>query len=91
MEQGSYMLIEPGMAVHGVDGHVGTVSEVVADTGVDVFRGLVVAHGMILTHKALVPAEAVVSVANDIVTISMTKAHFEALPRLNTSSTVSVV
>jgi len=91
MEQGSYMLIEPGMAVHGVDGHLGTVSEVVADAGVDVFRGLVVAHGLILTRKALVPGDAVLTVANDVVTVTLTKAQFDALPPLNASSTISVV
>jgi len=79
------------MAVHGTDGHLGTVSEVVAEPSVDVFRGLVVAHGLILTHKAMVPADAVVSVANDIVTISLSRAEFEALPPLHPSATVSVV
>ena len=80
MEQGSYMLINPGMAVYGTDGHLGSVSEVVADAGVDVFRGIVVSHGLLAAHRAFVPAEYVVSVVDDKVNVSLSRQEFDRLP-----------
>ncbi len=80
MEQGSYMLIEAGMTVHGSDGDVGTVAEVVADEGADIFRGLVLTHGLLLPKRAFVPAEAIVGVAGRTVQISLSKAEAEQLP-----------
>lgn len=50
METGSYMMIVPGMTVRGTDGDLGTVAEVVADAGVDVFRGIVLVHGFLSTN-----------------------------------------
>ena len=79
MDHGSYMLIQPGMTVTGPDGNLGSVSEVVADAGVDVFRGIVVTYGLLATHKAFVPAEAVVG-ADDAVEVSITRAELEKLP-----------
>jgi len=80
METGSYMMISRGMTVRGTDGDLGTVAEVVADTGVDVFRGIVLAHGFLSTKHAFVPAQNVVSVEQNIVQVSLTKSEAEQLP-----------
>ena len=80
MQQGSYMLLSPGMAVYGTDGHLGSVAEVVGDSDLDVFRGIVVSHGLLTTHKAFVHADAVTSVVGDRVDIAMTRAEFDQLP-----------
>lgn len=74
------MLIEPGMMVQGTDGTIGTVAEVVADENVDVFRGLVVTHGLLLHKKLFVPAEQVVGVANRVVSLALSKDEAEVLP-----------
>lgn len=80
MEQGSYMLIEPGMTVHGSDGDIGTVAQVVADEGADIFRGVVLTHGLLLPKRAFIPAEKVTGVAGRTVQVSLTKAEAEQLP-----------
>ena len=80
MEQGSYMLIARGMPVRGTDGDIGTVSEVVADEGVDVFRGLVVTHGLLLHKQHFVPAERVTSVTEQEVQTDLTQYEAEQLP-----------
>lgn len=74
------MLIEPGMAVQGTDGTIGTVAEVVADQDVDVFRGLVVTHGLILHKRIFVQPEQVVSVVGSTVSVSLSKDEAEGLP-----------
>lgn len=74
------MLIEPGMTVQGTDGTIGTVAEVVADENVDVFRGLVVTHGLLLHKKLFVSAEQVIGVANRVVSLALSKDEAEALP-----------
>ncbi len=74
------MLIEPGMTVQGTDGTIGTVAEVVADKNVDVFRGLVVTHGLILHKSLFVQAEQVVGVADNVVSLALSKGEAEALP-----------
>jgi len=80
METGSYLLIVRGMIVEGTDGDLGTVSEVVADSGVDVFRGIVLAHGFLSTKHLFVPAENVVSVEQNTVRVSLSKSEAEQLP-----------
>ena len=51
MEQGSYLLLQPGMTVLGRDNtQLGTVIEVVADEGADIFRGLVLSLGLRAAH-----------------------------------------
>lgn len=80
METGSYLLITRGMTVRGTDGDLGTVAEVVADTGVDVFRGIVLAHGFLSTKHAFIPAEKVVSVEQNRVGVSLSKSEAEQLP-----------
>ena len=80
METGSYMLIERGMTVRGTDGDLGTVSEVVADAGVDVFRGIVLAHGLFATKHGFIPGEQVISVEQNVVHVSLSKTEAEHLP-----------
>ena len=80
METGSYMMISRGMTVQGTDGDLGTVAEVVADAGVDVFRGIVLAYGFLAAKHAFVPAENVVSVEQNIVRIALSKREAEQLP-----------
>jgi len=80
METGSYMLIRRGMTVRGTDGDLGTVAEVVADAGVDVFRGIVLAHGFLSTKHAFVPAQNVVRVEQNVVHVGLTKSEAEQLP-----------
>lgn len=80
MEIGSYLLITCGMTVQGTDGDLGTVAEVVADAGVDVFRGIVLAHGFLATKHAFIPAENVVGVEHNTVRVSLSKNEAEQLP-----------
>jgi len=77
MEQGSYLLIKPGMAVLGSDGHLGTVKDVVADIGADVFRGITVSHGLLNMKHDFVAADDVVSVDQDNVRIGLSKSDLE--------------
>ena len=53
------MMITRGMVVRGTDGDLGTVAEVVADEGVDVFRGIVLAHGFLSAKHGFVSADKV--------------------------------
>jgi len=80
MEQGSYMLIERGMTVRGIDGDLGTVSQVVADSEADIFRGLVLTHGLLLPKQAFISAEKVVGVTERRVQVNLTRAQAEQLP-----------
>lgn len=80
MEQGSYLLIERGMTVRGTDGDLGTVAEVVADAGADVFRGLVLSQGLLLHRHHFVPGELVTSVEQNIVHVRLDKQSAEQLP-----------
>ena len=74
------MLIERGMTVRGTDGDLGTVAEVVADTGVDVFRGIVLAHGLFGLKQVFVPGEQVTRVEHNTVYVSLSKTEAEQLP-----------
>lgn len=80
MQQGSYLLIERGMTVRGTDSDLGMVTEVVADAGVDVFRGILVSHGLLLSHTMFVAAELVESVTDNGVQVSISKADANHLP-----------
>lgn len=73
------MLIEPGMTVQGTDGTIGTVAEVVADENVDVFRGLVVIHGLLLHKRLFVPAEHVIAVAGSVISLDLSKVEADRL------------
>ena len=72
------MLIGRGMTVRGTDGDLGTVAEVVADESVDVFRGIVLSLTAFLGAKhSFVSADYVVSVEQNIVTVSLSKTELE--------------
>ena len=74
------MLIERGMTVQGTDGDLGKVAEVVADEGVDMFRGIVLAHGLFAAKHGFIPAEHVVSVEQNTVHVRLSKTEADALP-----------
>lgn len=80
MEQGSYMLIKCGMTIRGTDGDIGTISEVIADESVDIFRGLVLTHGLLLHKQLFVSAEHVVGVADNTVQVNLSKEEAAHLP-----------
>lgn len=74
------MLIEPGMTVRGTDGDLGKVAEVVADAGLDVFRGIVLAHGFLAGKHGFIAGELVTSVEQSVVTVRLTKTEADNLP-----------
>jgi hypothetical protein len=74
------MLIEPGMVAQGTDGEIGTVTNVIADSAVDIFRGIVLSHGLLRLKQMFVPAEKVTGVSDRVVQVSLTKAEAEDLP-----------
>lgn len=86
MEQGSYLMIERGMTVRGTEGDLGTVAEVVADTGADIFRGIVLSHGLLLPKHVFVPAEKVIGVDSRSVQVNLSKSEAEQLPSPNVPS-----
>jgi hypothetical protein len=58
----SWLVIEPGWKVVATDGtEVGSVDEIVGDTGKDIFNGLAVSSG-ILGRPKYVPAERVAEI-----------------------------
>ena len=73
------MLIERGMPVQGDDGALGTVSEVVADEGVDVFRGLVLSHGLLGSKHGFIPGDRVVKVEQNTVYVRLSKTEADQL------------
>ena len=80
MQEGSYMLIERGMTVRGRDADLGTVEQVIVDTDADVFRGLVLVQGLLLTRRSFLSAEHVVAVSGNVVQVDISKADAENLP-----------
>jgi uncharacterized protein YrrD len=80
MEQGSYLLIENGMAVRGTDAEIGSVAQVIADPGMDVFRGLIITHGHLLPRQGFLSAEQIISVIDGVVHVSLTRTEAENLP-----------
>jgi sporulation protein YlmC with PRC-barrel domain len=75
MTRGSYLLIEPGMIVHGADGNtIGTVEELVADENADIFRGIVLnrANGFLSQDIVFVPGEHVTAVEGQTVSTDLT-------------------
>ena len=80
METGSYLLIERGMPVVGIDGDLGTVFEVVADVSVDVFRGIVLAHGLFAGTHGFVSADKVLRVEQNKVYVGLSKTEANDLP-----------
>jgi hypothetical protein len=75
----SWLLVEPGWRVIASDGTaVGTVQEVIGDTGKDIFNGLSVSPGL-LKRRKYVPAEHVPEIAEGEVHLGITKDQFERL------------
>jgi hypothetical protein len=75
----SWFLIEPGWEVVGSDGkQLGTVHEVIGDTGDDIFNGLAVSPGLLKGSK-YVPAERVARIVDGRVELDLGAAEFERL------------
>jgi len=74
------MLISPGMPVVGVDGTIGSVAEVVADSNMDVFRGIVVSHGMLTPKRVFIGSDEITGVTEKEVDVSISKADFDRMP-----------
>lgn len=68
------------MPVVGLDGHLGSVEEVIADTELDVFRGIVVLHGLLGMRRTMVGPDVIVAVTDDAVELSLARADFDQLP-----------
>ena len=70
MTHGSYLLIEPGMTIHGADGNpIGTVTELIADENADIFRGIVakLASGFPSNEAVFLPGEHITAVESQTV------------------------
>ena len=75
----SWLVVEHGWKVVAADGSgVGTVEEVIGDTGKDIFNGLSVSSGLLKRPK-YVPAEAVAEIAEGEVRLALSKDEFERL------------
>ena len=75
----SWLVVEHGWKVVATDGSaVGTVEEVIGDTGKDIFNGLSVTPGLLKRPK-YVPAEAVAEIAEGEVRLALSKDEFGQL------------
>jgi hypothetical protein len=75
----SWLVVEHGWKVVTADGSgVGTVEEVIGDTGDDIFNGLSVSPGLLKRPK-YVPAERVAEIAEGEVRLALSKDEFEDL------------
>ncbi len=75
----SWFLIEKGWAVRGADGSdLGTVDEVIGDTGEDIFNGLAVSPGF-LRGARYVPAERVTTIVDGRVDLDLAGDEFARL------------
>jgi uncharacterized protein YrrD len=76
----SYLTLEEGTPVYSADGEeVGHVAHVLADEEEDVFDGCVIAHG--LGHHVFADADQVEAIHERGVTLTLSAAEAEALPR----------
>jgi hypothetical protein len=76
----SYMALEEGTPCFAADGpEVGHVARVLADDEEDVFDGIVIAHH--LGHHAFADADQVAAIHERGVTLTVTSAEAESLPR----------
>jgi hypothetical protein len=70
MTHGSYLLIEPGLTIRGVNNDIiGVVTELVADENADIFRGIVASLATPLSNNGLVfvPGERITAVESQTV------------------------
>jgi uncharacterized protein YrrD len=75
----SWFLVEHGWKVVAADGKgVGSVEEVVGDTGKDIFNGVSVAQGLLKRPK-YVPAEQVAEITEGEIRLAIPKDEFERL------------
>jgi hypothetical protein len=88
----SWFVIEPGWKVVDADGEeVGTVDEVVGDSGDDIFNGLAVATSL-LGQPRYVPSEQVATIVDGSVQLAMTKeqiAHLDEFEEPATTAEIS--
>lgn len=79
MDPVSWLVIEPGWKVVASDGeHLGSVHEVIGDTGKDIFNGLAVSPGLLKSSK-YVPAERVAQIVEGRVHLDLTADEFDRL------------
>jgi uncharacterized protein YrrD len=75
----SWFLVEHGWKVVAAGGKpVGTVEEVVGDTGKDIFNGISVSPGLLKRAK-YVPAEQVAEITEGLIRLRLSKDEFEGL------------
>jgi uncharacterized protein YrrD len=75
----SWLVVEAGWEVVDAAGEkVGTVHEVIGDTGADIFHGLAVSPGMLKSSK-YVPAERVARIFEGRVELDLSGAELERL------------
>jgi uncharacterized protein YrrD len=75
----SWLLVEPGWNVVSADGkELGDVREIVGDTGVDIFDGLVVTKGLLRKPK-YVPAEEVKAIYEGRIELKLSGDQFDKL------------
>ena len=75
----SWLLVERGWKVRAADGtSLGTVEEVIGDTGKDIFNGVSVSPGLLKRPK-YVPAEEVAEIEEGELRLALTKDAFGRL------------
>ena len=74
----SWFLIEKGWTVVGRDGELGSVHEVVGDSGKDIFNGLSITPGLLRTAK-YVPAERVGTITEGRIEVDLSADEFDRL------------
>ena len=75
----SWLLVEHGWKVVASDGTaLGSVEEVIGDTGEDIFNGISVSPGLLRRLK-YVPAEQVAEITEGEIQLAITKEQFEQL------------
>ena len=75
----SWLLVEHGWKVVAADGTaLGSVEEVIGDTGEDIFNGISVSPGLLRRPK-YVPAEQVAEITEGEIRLAITKEQFEQL------------
>lgn len=72
MDPVSWLMIEPGWSVETEDGKgVGKVTEVVGDSSNDIFNGLAISTGGLLSKDRYVPAESVGTIVEGTVRLQL--------------------
>jgi hypothetical protein len=75
----SWLVIEKGWSVVGRDGsELGTIHEVVGDSGTDIFNGLAVSPGLLRSPR-YVPAERVGTIVEGRVELDLDREGFDRL------------